>query len=70
MTIGALPGLVLTYEDLLLGTTYATVVALCDRLGLSEIATLDRRHFTAARRGAHAASGVTRPATGAGDCRR
>jgi predicted nucleic acid-binding protein len=41
--------LVLTYEDLPLGTTDATVVALCERLGLSEVATLDRRHFTVVR---------------------
>jgi uncharacterized protein len=41
--------LVLTYEDLPLGTTDAAVVALCERLGLSEVATLDRRHFTIVR---------------------
>ena len=41
--------LVLTYEDLPLGTTDATVVAVCRRLGLSEVATLDRRHFTVVR---------------------
>jgi predicted nucleic acid-binding protein len=41
--------LVLTYEDLPLGTTDATVIALCERLGLSEVATLDRRHFTVVR---------------------
>jgi predicted nucleic acid-binding protein len=41
--------LVLTYEDLPLGTTDATVSALCERLGLSEVATLDRRHVTVVR---------------------
>ena len=41
--------LVLTYEDLPLGTTDATVIALCERLGLSEVVTLDRRHFTVVR---------------------
>ena len=41
--------LVLTYKDLPLGTTDATVIALCERLGLSEVATLDRRHFTVVR---------------------
>jgi uncharacterized protein len=42
--------LVLIYEDLPLGTTDATVIALCERLGLSEVAALDRRHFTVVRR--------------------
>lgn len=41
--------LVLIYEDLPLGTTDATVLALCDRLGVAELATLDRRHFTVVR---------------------
>jgi predicted nucleic acid-binding protein len=41
--------LVLTYKDLPLGTTDATVIALCERLGLSEVATLDRRHFSVVR---------------------
>jgi predicted nucleic acid-binding protein len=41
--------LVLTYEDLPLGTTDAAVIALCERLGLSEVATLDHRHFTVVR---------------------
>jgi predicted nucleic acid-binding protein len=41
--------LVLTYQDLQLGTTDATVIALCERLGLSQVATLDRRHFTVVR---------------------
>ncbi|MFC3766458.1 type II toxin-antitoxin system VapC family toxin [Tenggerimyces flavus] len=36
--------LVVTYADLPLGTTDASVVALAERLGTTEIATLDRRH--------------------------
>jgi uncharacterized protein len=38
--------LVRQYADLPLGTTDASVIALADRLGVREIATLDRRHFT------------------------
>lgn len=41
--------LVLIYEDLPLGTTDATVLAVCERLGVAELATLDRRHFTVVR---------------------
>lgn len=41
--------LVQTYADLPLGTTDATVIALAERLGLTEVATLDRRHFTVVR---------------------
>jgi predicted nucleic acid-binding protein len=41
--------IVLTYEDSPLGTTDGTVIALCERLGLPEVATLDGRHFTVAR---------------------
>lgn len=37
------------YGDLRLGTTDASVIALAERLGVTEIATLDRRHFTAVR---------------------
>lgn len=37
------------YEDLPLGTTDASVIALAGRLGITEVATLDRRHFTAVR---------------------
>lgn len=37
--------LVLTYQDLPLGRTDATVIAPCEGLGLSEVATPDRRHF-------------------------
>ena len=41
--------LVEQYDDLPLGTTDASVIALAERLGTTEIATLDRRHFTAVR---------------------
>lgn len=41
--------LVRTYADMPLGTTDATVVAIAERLGLAEVATLDRRHFTVVR---------------------
>lgn len=43
--------LVATYRDLPLGTVDASVVAAAERLGATQIATLDRRHF-----------GVVRPA--------
>jgi predicted nucleic acid-binding protein len=41
--------LVETYADFPLGTTDAAVAAVAERLGVSEIATLDRRHFHAVR---------------------
>lgn len=41
--------LVEQYEDLPLGTTDAAVIALAERLQISEIATLDRRHFSVVR---------------------
>lgn len=41
--------LVKQYDDMGLGTTDASVIALAERLGINEIATLDRRHFTAVR---------------------
>jgi uncharacterized protein len=41
--------LVAAYRDLPLGTVDASVVALAERLGVAELATLDRRHFTAVR---------------------
>lgn len=41
--------LVRRYGDLPLGTTDATVVAAAERLGVTEVATLDRRHFTVIR---------------------
>lgn len=37
------------YGDLPLGTTYASVVAIAERLKLTEVATLDRRHSTVVR---------------------
>ncbi len=41
--------LVARYKDLPLGTTDATVIALAERLKVSEIATLDHRHFRVVR---------------------
>jgi predicted nucleic acid-binding protein len=41
--------LVLEYASLPLGTTDATVIALCERLELAEVATLDRKHFAVVR---------------------
>jgi predicted nucleic acid-binding protein len=41
--------LVNTYDSLPLGTTDASVVAIAERLGLTDVATLDRRHFTVVR---------------------
>lgn len=41
--------LVARYRDLPLGTVDASVVATAERLGLHEIATLDRRHFGVVR---------------------
>lgn len=41
--------LVEQYHDMRLGTTDASVIAIAERLGITEIATLDRRHFTAVR---------------------
>ena len=41
--------LVDTYGDLPLGTTDASVIAVAERLKLTEVATLDRRHFTVVR---------------------
>ena len=37
------------YESLPSGTTDASVVAIAERLGLTDVATLDRRHFTVVR---------------------
>ncbi len=41
--------LVALYRDLPLGTVDASVVAASERLGVSQLATLDRRHFTVVR---------------------
>lgn len=46
---GRMAELVETYADFPLGTTDAAVIAVAERLGVSEIATLDRRHFHAVR---------------------
>ncbi len=37
------------YADLGLGTVDASVIAACERLGVTELATLDRRHFSVVR---------------------
>lgn len=41
--------LVAQYHDLPLGTVDASVIAAAERLGVSEIATVDRRHFSVVR---------------------
>ena len=41
--------LVVRYRDMRLGTTGASVVAAAERLGITRVATLDRRHFAAVR---------------------
>ena len=41
--------LVHTYRDLPLGTVDASVVAACERLGATTVATIDRRYFTVVR---------------------
>ncbi len=41
--------LVWTYHDLPLGTVDASVVVAAERLGITEVATLDRRHFAVVR---------------------
>ncbi|MER5298149.1 PIN domain-containing protein [Streptomyces lasiicapitis] len=41
--------LVRRYADFPLGTVDASVVAVAERLGLTEVATLDHRHFSAVR---------------------
>jgi uncharacterized protein len=41
--------LVAAYRDLPLGTTDASVIATAERLGIHDIATFDRRHFTVVR---------------------
>ena len=42
-------GLVRTYADLPLGAVDASIVAVAERLNITEVATLDRRHFTIVR---------------------
>lgn len=41
--------LVTKYDDLPLGTTDASVIALAERLDISEVATIDQRHFRVVR---------------------
>jgi uncharacterized protein len=41
--------LVQRYADLPLGTTDASVIAVAERLDVTEVATVDRRHFTVVR---------------------
>ncbi|RCG31862.1 hypothetical protein DQ384_07825 [Sphaerisporangium album] len=41
--------LVEAYAGLLLGAVDASVIAVAERLGITEVATLDRRHFTVVR---------------------
>lgn len=41
--------LVARYDDLPLGTVDASVVAAAERLGVHEVATVDRRHFSVVR---------------------
>ena len=41
--------LVATYRNLPLGTVDASVVAAAERLGVTDIATVDRRHFGVVR---------------------
>lgn len=41
--------LVAIYQDLPLGTADASVVACAERLGITEVATVDFRHFTVVR---------------------
>lgn len=41
--------LVARYHDLPLGTVDASVIAAAERLGITEIATLDHRHFSVVR---------------------
>jgi predicted nucleic acid-binding protein len=41
--------LVAGYRDLPLGTVDASVIVVAERLGATEVATLDRRHFSVVR---------------------
>ncbi|PZG51354.1 VapC toxin family PIN domain ribonuclease [Spongiactinospora gelatinilytica] len=47
--IARMQALVVKYADFPLGAVDASVVAIAERLGTRQIATLDRRHFTAIR---------------------
>lgn len=46
---GRMAELVEQYDDLPLGTSDASVVVLAERLNITEVATLDLRHFTVVR---------------------
>jgi predicted nucleic acid-binding protein len=46
---GRIATLVETYLDMPLGVVDASIVAVAERLGLHELATLDRRHFSTVR---------------------
>lgn len=46
---GRMAELVTEYADMPLGTTDASVIALAERYGIVEVATLDRRHFSVVR---------------------
>jgi uncharacterized protein len=52
--------LVARYHDLPLGTVDASVIAAAERLGVTEIATVDRRHFSVVRP-VHVAAFTLRP---------
>jgi predicted nucleic acid-binding protein len=41
--------LVTKYSDLPLGSVDASVVAMCERLGINRVATVDHRHFSVVR---------------------
>jgi len=47
--LARMAGLITTYAELPLGTTDASVIAISERLGVTERATLDRRHFSVVR---------------------
>jgi hypothetical protein len=47
--LGRAAELELAYADLRLGLVDATVIALCERLGETRVATLDHRHFAVVR---------------------
>lgn len=50
--VGRIVELVSRYDDLPLGTTDASVIAVAERLGVDEITTLDHRHFRVVRQSA------------------
>jgi predicted nucleic acid-binding protein len=47
--VGRMAQLVEQYADLGLGGTDASLVAIAERLGIDQVATFDRRHFTVVR---------------------